>query len=62
MRLPTLVALVVAADVGAQAADTVVRGDVQIGRFLAKRDGTLRGAIRAFGRPASLIKYQAGGD
>jgi hypothetical protein len=32
----------------------VVRGDVQIGRFLVKRDGTLDGAIRAFGRPSIL--------
>jgi hypothetical protein len=32
----------------------VVRGDVQIGRFLVKKDGTLDGAIRAFGRPTSL--------
>lgn len=32
----------------------VVRGDVQIGRFLVKRDGTLDGAIRAFGKPTSL--------
>lgn len=32
----------------------VIRGDVQIGHFLVKRDGTLDGAIRAFGRPTSL--------
>jgi hypothetical protein len=32
----------------------VIRGDVQIGRFLVRRDGTLDGAIRAFGRPSSL--------
>jgi hypothetical protein len=32
----------------------MVRGDVQIGRFLVKRDGTLDGAIRAFGKPTSL--------
>jgi hypothetical protein len=31
-----------------------VRGDVQIGRYLVQRDGTLDGAIRAFGRPTSL--------
>jgi hypothetical protein len=49
-----VVALIAAADVGAQPADTVLRGDVQIGRFLVKRDGTLLGAIRAFGRPSSL--------
>ena len=32
----------------------VIRGDVQIGRFLVHRDGTLDGAIRAFGKPTSL--------
>jgi hypothetical protein len=31
-----------------------VRGDVQIGRYLVHWDGTLDGAIRAFGRPTSL--------
>jgi hypothetical protein len=34
----------------------VVRGDVQIGRYLIQRDGTLDGAIRAFGRPTSLSR------
>lgn len=38
----------------------VVRGDVQIGRFLVKRDGTLDGAIRAFGAPTSLIRGRSG--
>jgi hypothetical protein len=37
-----------------QQTSIVVRGDVQIGRFLVHRDGTLDGAIRAFGRPTSL--------
>ena len=32
----------------------VIRGDVQIGHFLVKRDGPLDGALRAFGRPTSL--------
>src|SRR5687767_7592109 len=32
----------------------VIRGDVQIGHFLVRRDGTLDGAIRAFGRPTSV--------
>lgn len=32
----------------------VVRGDVQIGHYLVKRDGTLDGAIRAFGQPSNL--------
>jgi hypothetical protein len=38
----------------------VVRGDVQIGRFLVRRDGTLDGVIRAFDRPSSLrrCRYQ----
>ena len=35
-------------------ASIVVRGDVQIGRFRVQRDGTLDGAIRAFGQPSSL--------
>jgi hypothetical protein len=30
-----------------------IRGDWKIGSFLVKRDGTLRGAIDAFGRPGS---------
>ena len=37
-----------------EATSVVVRGDVQIGRFLVRRDGTLDGAIRAFGKPTSL--------
>ena len=32
----------------------VIQGDTKLGRFEVKRDGTLRGAIAAFGRPASL--------
>jgi hypothetical protein len=32
----------------------VIRGDVQIGHFRVQRDGTLDGAIRAFGPPTSL--------
>jgi hypothetical protein len=32
----------------------VIRGDVQIGRFLVKKNGTLDGAIRAIGPPTSL--------
>jgi hypothetical protein len=54
LTLILVVALIAAADVSAQSANTVVRGDVQIGRFPVKRDGTLGGAIRAFGRPSSL--------
>jgi hypothetical protein len=39
----------------------VIRGDVQIGRFRVQRDGTLDGAIRAFGPPTSLERgrYQS---
>jgi len=40
--------------VGAGTTSIIVRGDVQIGRFLVQRDGTLDGAIRAFGKPTSL--------
>lgn len=32
----------------------VIQGDARLGRFEVKRDGTLRGAIQAFGRPTSL--------
>jgi hypothetical protein len=38
----------------------VIRGDVQIGRFLVQRDGTLDGAIRAFGKPTSLGRGRYG--
>jgi hypothetical protein len=37
----------------AQAA-IVIQGDTKLGRFDVKHNGTLRGAIAAFGRPASL--------
>jgi hypothetical protein len=43
---------------GQEASSIVVRGDVQIGRFYVKRDGTLDGAIRAFGKPTSLRRGQ----
>jgi hypothetical protein len=56
--LPAAVALIVAGFGGSTAAreptSIGVRGDVQIGRFLVQRDGTLDGAIRAFGKPTSL--------
>jgi hypothetical protein len=52
------VALVVCGFAGAappaEPTSIVIRGDVQIGRFLVKRDGTLDGAIRAFGPPTGL--------
>jgi hypothetical protein len=38
----------------------VVRGDVQIGRFLVQRNGTLDGAIRAFGKPTGLRRGRYG--
>lgn len=47
-------ALAVSVEAAAAPAGSVVHGDVQIGRYLVKRDGTLGGATRAFGRPASL--------
>jgi hypothetical protein len=57
-RLAALVAAtsaIVAVAAGAARAPTVVvRGDVQIGRFLVQRDGSLGGAVRAFGRPSIL--------
>jgi hypothetical protein len=34
--------------------EIVIVGDAKLGRFEVKRDGTLEGAIQAFGRPASL--------
>jgi hypothetical protein len=39
---------------------SVVRGDVQIGRSQVQRNGTLDGAVRAFGPPSSLrlSRYQ----
>lgn len=37
----------------ASAHELTVRGDHRIGSFYVKRDGTLRGAIDAFGRPSS---------
>lgn len=49
------VVLLLAVTPGAAAtASFVVRGDTQIGRYLVQRDGTLGGAVRAFGRPSSL--------
>jgi hypothetical protein len=56
--LPAAIALIFSGFGGAASAQEptsiVVRGDVQIGRFLVHRDGTLDGAIRAFGKPTSL--------
>jgi hypothetical protein len=44
-----------------QPTSIVVRGDVQIGGFLVQRNGTLDGAIRAFGKPTSLRRGRYGG-
>ena len=56
--LPAVIALIFGGFAGAASAEEpasiVVRGDVQIGRFLVRRDGTLDGAVRAFGKPTSL--------
>jgi hypothetical protein len=56
--LPTVLALIFVGSAGSRPAQKpssiVVRGDVQIGRFLVQRDGTLDGAIRTFGKPTSL--------
>jgi hypothetical protein len=41
-------------------ASILIRGDIQIGRFRVQRDGTLDGAIRAFGPPTSLRRGRYG--
>ncbi len=43
--------MVLSAVVAASAQAFTIRGDTKIGQFLVKRDGTLGGAIDAFGRP-----------
>jgi hypothetical protein len=48
-----ILAVAFAAAPSAEAA-IVIQGDSKLGRFEVKRDGTLQGAIEAFGRPASL--------
>ena len=47
-------ALAVSMEAAAAPTASIVRGDVQIGRYQVKRDGTLGGAIRAFGQPSGL--------
>ena len=37
-----------------------IRGDWKIGPFLVKRDGTLRGAIEAFGMPGERDRRYGG--
>lgn len=62
--LPAILGLVLTGSAGSTPAQEpssiVVRGDVQIGGFLVQRDGTLDGAIRAFGKPTSLIRGRYG--
>jgi hypothetical protein len=56
--LPVVLAVIFVGSAGSMPAQEptsiVVRGDVQIGRYLVQRNGTLDGAIRAFGKPTSL--------
>jgi hypothetical protein len=40
----------------ASAHELTIYGDWKIGSFLVKRDGTLAGAIAAFGKPASRVR------
>jgi hypothetical protein len=35
----------------------VIQGDTKLGRFAVQRDGTLQGAIEAFGDPATLRRH-----
>jgi hypothetical protein len=46
--------LALASPMRASAASFVVRGDTRIGTFAVKADGTLSGAIRAFGEPDTI--------
>lgn len=51
--------IVVAALLLAPAAQAaiVIQGDTKLGRFAVQRDGTLQGAIEAFGDPATLRRH-----
>ena len=64
MRKPVIVlaavALVLATAASASAHTFTIRGDWKMGPFLVKRDGTLRGAIDAFGTPGDRDR-RAGG-
>jgi hypothetical protein len=53
-------AVLLVAAASASAHTFTIRGDWKIGSFLVKRDGTLRGAIDAFGKPADRER-RAGG-
>ena len=52
IRVIVVLALSLAFAPSAQA--ILIQGDTKLGSFEVKRDGTLRGAIEAFGRPTSL--------
>jgi hypothetical protein len=53
-------ALILAAAGSASAHVFTIRGDSKMGSFLVKRDGTLRGAIDAFGTPGDRDRRQGG--
>ena len=50
----TAAVLVLAAIAAAASSAPVVQGDYRIGAFAVKRDGSLRGMIRAFGEPSGM--------
>jgi hypothetical protein len=54
VALGVLVAACLASAAGAAAPTYTVAGDVRIGSFRVQADGTLGGAIRAFGRPTAI--------
>jgi hypothetical protein len=45
----------------ADARSYVIQGDYKIGGYAVKKDGTLYGAIRAFGQPSSVLPFRSGG-
>jgi hypothetical protein len=65
MRLLALMGLLVAAALlattAAQARSYVIQGDYKIGAYAVKKDGTLFGAIRAFGEPSGRRPFRSGG-
>ena len=59
MKLITATVALVAALVltsSAAAAVFTIRGDLRMGSFAVKKDGTLRGAVDAFGQPSTKIR------
>jgi len=52
--LAVLVLALAGAAVGSEGTSRVIRSDEWIGSYAVKKDGTLGGAIRAFGRPSSV--------